>query len=81
MENSFDQYGKSDEIKLLTEKIKDDYRNIWVHLSYDELKLFQQREGEPVTTDPEINVGTASAKVLRLLALTCQFLKMLFGGS
>jgi hypothetical protein len=74
------QYEKDDETKRIATKIKDEYRNVWIHPNYEELMLYLRGKGGPVTTDPEINISFASAKVTELLDLTYQLLGRLFGN-
>ncbi len=72
---------KEDEIKKIAARIKDDYRNKWIHPNLDELKVYLKERTGIVTSDHELNIGLASGKALEILELTGQFLKKLFGDS
>ena len=72
------KYEKNEKIRDKANKIRVDYRNVWVHPNLEELKTYLKSKGGPITSDTETNIGFASAKEpLEVLKLTAQFLEML----
>lgn len=71
------KYEKDEKIKEKATKIKDDYRNVWVHADLEEIEKHLKIKGSPIPSDPELKVGFASADSLELLELTAQLLRML----
>jgi len=68
-----EKYEKDERIKEKADRIRLDYRNVWVHADIEKMEKHLKIR----TTDAELNVALASGDALEALVLTAQFLTML----